>query len=77
MKALIISIDKESSLKKLMELAKKLRLKAKVVETKSDANEHDEWMQLSAQIFANAYSDNEPDISHLSLREPNPKYNPR
>lgn len=38
--------------------------------------EHDDWMKISTAGFANAYSEDEPDISHLILKEPNPEYNP-
>jgi hypothetical protein len=74
MTTLVIKVDKKSSLTKLLELAKKLRLKTKVVETKTETVEHDEWMELSAQGFVNYFSDDEPDINHIILKEPNPGY---
>ncbi len=35
------------------------------------------WSQLSMGTFEQAaYSDDEPDISHIAVREPNPEYRP-
>ena len=78
MTTLIINIDKESSLKPLLELVKKLHLKAKImsIDKKKTDEEHEDWMMLSAQSFAHAYTQDEPDINHLVLKEPNPEYNP-
>ena len=59
-----------------MELAKKLRLKTKLVESTEAGQEHDDWMRLGMQNLANAYSNDEPDIDNLTVKEPNPEYNP-
>ncbi|HLG35594.1 MAG TPA: hypothetical protein VI757_12000 [Bacteroidia bacterium] len=76
MKALIISIDNESSLKKLIAFAKKLRLRTKLVEADDAVQEHDDWMKLGMQNLAKAYGNDEPDIDNLAVKEPNPEYNP-
>ena len=77
MRTLIIKIDKDSSLKMLLDLVKKLKLKAKLITGKSEMEqEHTDWMTLTAQNFAQGYSDDEPDISHLEIKEPNPQYKP-
>ncbi len=76
MKTLVIDIDKDSSLKKLLELAKKLRLKTKVVDVKKEDQEREDWMRMGVQNISSAYSNDEPDISGLTLMEPNPKYKP-
>lgn len=37
----------------------------------------DEWSQLSMAAFEQAaYGEDEPDISHILVREPNPAYTP-
>lgn len=38
--------------------------------------EHDQWADLAMQGLAKAYSDDEPDYSDLTLKEPNPEYKP-
>ena len=77
MRTLLIKIDKDSSLKAILDLVDRLKLKAKVVGMASDLeSEHDEWLMLNVQNFSNGYADDEPDISHLELKEPNADYNP-
>ena len=77
MKTLVIKIDRESSLKQLLDLAKKLRLKTKVVEEKTEDAELEDWMRIGVQQISDAYGDDEPDISQITLKEPNPDYNPK
>ena len=38
------------------------------------STEIDDWYNLAAKNFEGAYSDDEPDISEIVLKEPNPKY---
>lgn len=39
--------------------------------------EHDNWMQLSAQGLAGAYSEDEPEYTADLIKEPNPGYEAR
>lgn len=76
MTTLIINIDKDSSLKPLLELVKKLHLKAKVMSTdkKESDEEQKDWMNFSAQNLNNAYGEHEPDYNLSMVKEPNPEY---
>lgn len=76
MKTLIINIETESALEKILSLAKKLKLRTKVLDEKNEAQEHAAWIKLGIQNLANAYDNSEPDISGMTVREPNPKYKP-
>lgn len=74
MKTLIINVDKDTSLKKILDLLKKLKLKSKVLDRKEAEKEHEDWMKIGMLGLAKAYDDDEPDISHLKLKESNPEY---
>ncbi len=78
MTTLIINIDKESSLTPLLELVKKLHLKAKVMTTdkKEGYKEREEWLNFSAQNLNAAYGEKEPDYDLSMVKEPNPVYKP-
>ena len=39
-------------------------------------DEYDAWRQFAAYAMSRAYSEDEPDISHITLLEPNPDYKP-
>ena len=71
MKTVIINIDKDSSLKKVLEFVKKLRLKAKVVDDKTAAHERDELLVFSSQNLGKAYGNDEPDYDLSMVKEPN------
>ncbi len=38
--------------------------------------EYDSWREFALQTLNRGYADNEPDISHITLLEPNPDYRP-
>ncbi len=78
MTTLIINIDKESSLKPLLDLVQKLHLKAKVMTTeKKEGDEEDQdWQNLFSQNLNKAYGVHEPDYDISMLKEPNPEYKP-
>ncbi len=73
MKTVIIKIEKESSLKLILDFVKKLKLKAKVVESEKN-KEQEEWSSFSAKGLANAYGKDEPDYTLNMVKEPNPAY---
>ncbi|MEP7169811.1 MAG: hypothetical protein ABI855_10625 [Bacteroidota bacterium] len=77
MRTLLIKINTDSSLKTLLDLVEKLKLKPKIInETTEQESEHDDWMTFNAQNFVKGYSNDEPNISHLEIKEPNPDYKP-
>lgn len=73
MKTVIIKIEKDSSLKLILDFVKKLKLKAKVVESEKN-KEQEEWNSFSAKGLANAYGENEPDYTLNMVKESNPAY---
>ena len=77
MKTLIINIDKESTLEKFLMLAKKLHIKTKLVDTRKEAeidSEQEDWLKISTISLNNMYTEDEPDISNIVVKEPNPSY---
>ena len=48
----------------------------KMAEIENFSSEREEWAHFGLLNMSSAYSDDEPDISKLTLREPNPDYNP-
>ncbi len=45
------------------------------VEKKSD-DEREDWIKLSMKGLERAYTKDDPDISEIQVKEPNPKYDP-
>lgn len=75
MKTLIIKIEKESSLAHLLNLVKKLKLKARVLNEKGIlAREIKELHKVSGKGLASAYGNDEPDYEKMLVKEPNPEY---
>ena len=38
--------------------------------------EREDWLKLGMRNFERIYAEDEPDISQITLKEPNPAYNP-
>jgi hypothetical protein len=77
MKTLIINIEEESVLEQFLSLAKKLNIKAKLVDSfkkNVEDKEQSEWLQIAIQSLNNGYAQDEPDISNIAVKEPNPTY---
>ncbi len=75
MKTVIIKIEKDNTLKQVLDFVKKLKLKVSVKDTDKESElEQDEWMSFSKQNLAKAYGDDEPEYDLSMLKEPNPEY---
>jgi thioredoxin-related protein len=47
------------------------------IEIEQDSLEQEEWARFALKNLERAYGENEPDISDIVIKEPNPKYNPK
>jgi superfamily I DNA and RNA helicase len=48
-----------------------------IVEHQSEDTESQDWNRFALQNLNSAYAENEPDISHIQVKEPNPSYKPK
>lgn len=75
MKTVIIKIEKDNTLKQVLDFVKKLKLKVSVKDTDKESElEQDEWMNFSKQNLAKAYGTDEPEYDLSMLKEPNLEY---
>lgn len=48
-----------------------------IVEHQPEDTESEDWSRFALHNLNNAYAEDEPDISQIQVKEPNPSYNPK